>query len=62
LQLVQFTGQLGQYLEEIADDPLIGDLEDRRFLVLVDPELVHCNAICCGRPVPSFQVVGRIIS
>src|SRR5271169_5640743 len=28
--------ELGQHLEEIADQAIVGDLEDRRFFVLVD--------------------------
>src|SRR4029077_15098194 len=34
--LAELVLDLGQDLEEIADDAVVGDLEDRRFLVLVD--------------------------
>src|SRR5580698_10150102 len=36
LLLVHCGGQLGHDLEQVADDTIVGHLEDRRFFVLVD--------------------------
>src|SRR5262249_59382513 len=36
LQLLHFLGQLGDRFEEIRDEPVVGHLKDRGFLVLVD--------------------------
>ena len=58
LRLAEFRVELGQDLEEVADEAVIGHLEDRRLLVLVDrdddcmerpPEMMIFAAVSSGR-------------
>ena len=51
-ELAEFVGELRQRLEEIGDQAVIGDLEDRRLLVLVDGDddlgILHAGEMLDG--------------
>src|SRR4029077_7513580 len=60
LAAIELGGELGEDLEQIADEAVIGDLEDRRLLVLVDRDddlrILHAGEMLDGARDPDRDV------